>query len=330
MKSESLTAESFRDTIQAFQKSRILLTAFELKIFSYLDFSCMDAAHLAKRINTDERATERLLNAVTALGLLEKMNNVYSNTPFASQYLVESSPDYMMGLGHSANMWHSWTTLTEVVRTGKSVVEPAISKRGKEWLRSFIAAMHMRAKVYSDESVRDLDLTHVSRVLDVGGGSGDFAMAFIRKKKSITATVFDLHEVTLLTKEYIAKAGMEHQIDTYSGNYTVDKLPHGYDLVFLSAIVHSNSFEVNSELIKNCADALNPGGQIIIQDYIMNNERTAPAGGTIFAINMLVGTESGDTFTEEEVKKWFADAGLKFTNKLPAPMGNNLMIAVKD
>lgn len=325
----TFTAETLRETVMSFQKSRIILTAVELRIFSLLDMSCMTARQTASRLGADIRAIDRLMNALVVIGLLTKSNNLFSNSAFSSQYLVESSPDYMLGLGHSANMWHSWSNLTEVVRKGKSFTEKKIGKRGSDWLKAFIAAMHYRAKTSADEAVSNLNLNNVTKVLDVGGGSGDFAMAFVRKKKSIIATVFDLPEVIPLTKKYIAEAGMTNNIDTYEGDYTSDKLPGGYDLIFLSAVVHSNSPDINRRLIKKCANALNPKGQIVIQDFIMNDNRTLPAAGALFAINMLVGTEAGDTFTENEIKAWFKNACLKFVKILPAPMGNSQMIAEK-
>jgi hypothetical protein len=329
MDNNNFTPESFQETIRAFQKSRIILTGFELGIFSHLESTCMTSKQLAQKIEADERATERLLNSLVALGLLEKKNNVFSNSQFASEYLVEDKPKYIQGIGHSANLWHTWSTLTEVVKKGKTIIGRNTSERNDEWLKPFIGAMHYRGSLNSDATVHNLNLTNVKKVLDIGGGSAAYSMAFVRSKPSIKATVFDLPDVVFLTKEYIKNAGMQQQIDTVAGNYMTDDLPKGYDMVFLSAIVHSNSYDENMKLIKNCADALTDKGQVVLQDYIMNEDRTEPAGGAVFAINMLVGTLSGDTYTEKEVKEWFDNSGLKFEHKLPAPMGNSLMIARK-
>ncbi len=325
----NFTPESFQETIRGFQKSRIILTGFELEIFFHLELSCMTSNQMAQKIKADVRATDRLLNSLVAIGLVEKKNNVFSNSPFASEYLVEDKPKYIQGLGHSANLWHTWSTLTEAVRTGKTIIGRNTSERKNEWLKPFIGAMHYRGSLNSDATVHNLNLTNVTKVLDVGGGSSVYSMAFIRSKPSIKVTVFDLPDVVFLTKQYIENAGMQQQINTVAGDFNNDILPKGYDMVFLSAIVHANSFDENMNLIKKCADALNDNGRVVIQDYIMSEDRTEPAGGAVFAINMLVGTLSGDTYTEKEVRDWFDNAGLKFEHKLPAQTGNSLMIARK-
>ena len=101
-------------------------------------------------------------------------------------------------------------------------------------------------------------------------------------------------------------------------------------MILLSAIVHINSCEENKTLIKKCADALNSGGQIIIRDWVMNEDRTSPEGGAYFALNMLVGTKSGDTFTESEMKEWFANAGIKKIIRKETSFGSPLMIGIKE
>jgi hypothetical protein len=116
---------------------------------------------------------------------------------------------------------------------------------------------------------------------------------------------------------------------THSGDYTTDSLPIGFDLVFLSAIIHSNSLEVNQDLIKKCFVSLNKNGRIVIQDWIMNNDRTLPQSGAIFAINMLVGTESGDCFTEQEVTDMLKVAGFKNILRTEFESGLSQMIAQK-
>ena len=324
-----ITPESLQDIARSFQKSRIILTGFELGIFTKLEYACLTSSNLAKQINADERATERLLNALTALGLLEKKKNMFCNTIFASHYLVEGKPDYLAGLGHMVHLWQTWSSLTETVIAGKAVRGKDTSERKTEWLKPFIGAMHYRGNIYSDASIKNIDLTDVNKILDLGGGSAAFSMAFVRAKNSVKVTVFDLSDVITLTKEYIAEAGMEKNIDTLKGNYLKDDIGKGYDSIFLSAIVHSNSFEQNKILIKKCADALNVNGRIVIQDFVMNEDRTEPPAGAVFALNMLVGTEAGDTFTEKEIREWFDYAGLKFFTKLPARMGNQQMIAKK-
>jgi hypothetical protein len=154
-------------------------------------------------------------------------------------------------------------------------------------------------------------------------------MEFVTKKPEIEATVFDLPNVVPITMKFLEKEGFSGKIKTCSGDYTTDNLPKGFDLVFLSAIIHSNSFEINQNLIKKCFDSVNKNGKIIIQDWIMNNDRTYPTAGAVFAINMLVGTESGDCFTEQEVTEMLKVAGFKNFSRTEFDSGLSQMIAQK-
>ncbi|MBU0763456.1 MAG: methyltransferase domain-containing protein, partial [Bacteroidetes bacterium] len=152
---------------------------------------------------------------------------------------------------------------------------------------------------------------------------------FIRQKSGINATVFDLPNVVNLTEEYIRKEGFAGQITTAAGDYLKDPLPEGFDIVFLSAVIHSNSYTENEALISKCAGSLNPGGRVIVQDFVMEECRTKPAYGAIFAMNMLVATPSGDTYTEEEVKTWMKKAGLSDFMRIDQNFGTSQIIGRK-
>jgi SAM-dependent methyltransferase len=324
-----MNPNEIREVASSFQKSRILLSGFELDIFTNIDESGTAGNNLASALNLDQHACERLLNALVSLGFLTKQNNLFFNTPESYAFLSKKSPDYLGGLMHTNHLWNTWSNLTRVVRTGLSANPSEINARGEEWLFSFISAMHDRAMKQAPQQIARIDLTDVRSVLDVGGGSGAFSMEFISKKPGIEAAVFDLPNVVPITKRFIDKEGFTGKIKTYAGDYTKDDLPVGFDLIFLSAIIHSNSLETNGELVKKCFHALNKNGRIIIQDWIMNNDRTKPVAGAVFAINMLVGTEGGDCFTEEEVTEILAIAGFKNISRMEFESGSSQMTAHK-
>jgi len=327
--SDSLSPQVILETASGFQKSRILLTAYELDLFTVLESGDKFSSEVAHVLGTGERATDRLMNALCALGLLEKRAGRFSNTPSASQFLVRGKPDHLAGLMHSVHLWNTWSTLTEAVRRGRSVTADPIDSRGAVWLTAFIAAMHWRACQHAPRVVALLDLSGVSRVLDVGGGSGAYGMAFVRAKPEIRAVVFDLPNVVPLTQEYIRQGGLWERVKTVTGDYEVDMLGSGFDLVFLSAIVHSNSPAQNRDLIRKCVEALSPFGQLVIQDFIMDEDRTTPSFGALFALNMLVGTEAGDTYTESEVHQWMGEAGLCHLLRKDTPFGTSLLMGRK-
>ena len=331
MKKQEITSPALlMEMANAFRLSRIILTANELGIFDMLAHDANSSDWVAAQLQTHPRATDRLLNALVAVGLLHKHEDLFNNTDFSAKFLVKASPAYLGGLSLSNQTWKTWSTLTDVMYKGTSIVmESSINERTNEWRESFIAAMHTRAGQQAIEAASVLDLSATRKMLDVGGGSGAFSYAMIRQNPSITATIFDLPNIIPLTRKYIQSSGFEGQLDTNTGDYLVDDFGSGYDLVFMSAIIHINSPEENLLLIRKGTEALNVGGQFVILDHIMNDDRTEPSVGAVFALNMLVGTVHGDTYTENEISSWMRDAGLTDIVCKETPSGNQLMVGKK-
>lgn len=310
----------------SFQKSRIFLTAYELGIFTAVGRKSRSSHQVSDKLGTAKRHTDRLMNALCALGLLKKTGNRFRNTHLSLTYLVGDSPGFMKGIMHNVHMWDAWSALTETVRSGRPAARRSMNERGRGWLEPFIAAMHERAVQNASAVVGSLDLSGVSKVLDVGGGSGAYAMAFARARKRIAATVFDLPNVIGLTRKYIREEGLSDRVKLVAGDYNIDDLGGAYDLIFLSAIIHSNSFGQNRILIKKAAHALRSGGRIVIQDFIMDEGRMNPSFGAFFALNMLVATDSGDTYTESEVRAWLEEAGFTDIKRKDTEFGTALII----
>jgi len=308
MSAREITEETLREWIDGFRVSRVLLTAVELGVFRELRRGA-GAGELAARIGAKERSTGKLLDALTALGLLEKQASVYRPTLEAQKFLDPDSPDYMANLGHVSNLWRTWSRLTDVVRQGK----PVETDRGptEQATADFIGAMQYHASRRAAGVASLLDLEGVSRILDVGGGSGAFAVELVRcAGPEASGIVFDLPAVTSLTRKYLALAEMSDRIGTESGDYNRDPFPQGFDLVFMSSIVHINSPQQNAALIAKGAAALNPGGQLVVREFLMNEDRTGPLHAALFALNMLVNTPEGDAYTESEIRAWMNQAGL--------------------
>jgi SAM-dependent methyltransferase len=332
MEHEPITSlQQLREAVYGFRRSRIILTAFELGLFSKLADQALGSAQLAKIIGTDARATDRLLSALCAIGLIKKSKGQFANTRIARDLLVAGKPRFMAGLAHSASQWQSWHTLSAAVRHGGTVCsrkagpDPAEAKR----LTGFIAAMHERATPQAPAIVRLLDLANVKCCLDIGGGSGAYAMALVRANTNIHAVVFDLPAVVPLAEEYIRHGGLADRVKTVAGDFEADPLGGAFDLAFLSAILHGNSAAQNRALLRKAAEALNPRGQLVVQDFIMAEDRTTPAFGALFALNMLVGTEAGDTYTESQVRGWMEEAGLAEIVRRDTAFGASLMIGRK-
>ena len=324
-----MNPNTIREFASSFQKSRILLSGFELDIFTNIEESGITSNQISHNLNLDEHACERLMNALVSLGFLKKQNQLFFNTAESFAFLSKKSLDYLGGLMHSNHLWNTWSNLTKVVRTGVSAHPDEINLRGEDWLTPFINAMHDRAKKQAPQQLASIDLSGIKSILDIGGGSGSYSMEFASRKPGIEATVFDLPNVVPITKTFLEKEGFSDKVKTYAGDYTTDDLPGGFDMVFLSAIIHSNSLKVNRDLIKKCFGSLNRNGQIVIQDWIMNNDRTQPTSGAVFAINMLVGTESGDCYTEQEIIEMLRAAGFKDISRTEFETGLSRMVACK-
>ena len=189
------TSDSIRKIAYAFQASRTLLTAYELGVFSMLGEDGRSSQEVAQMLGTAWRSTDRLMNAVVVMGLLVKEKSTFRNTPASARFLVSTSPDYMGGLMHTVHLWDTWSTLTNAVKVGTSV-QSGISQKANHatWNEAFIAAMHYRAHKQASAVAEQMHLKDGSRVLDVGGGSGAFAVAFVRAGRGVKATIFDLPE----------------------------------------------------------------------------------------------------------------------------------------
>jgi precorrin-6B methylase 2 len=326
---EISTPEHIRETAYAFQESRVLLSAVELKIFTALDKHMMHSSEVAEKIKCDIRAADRLMNALCGMGLLKKVKDKFYNTDLAAKYLVEGKPDFMGGLYHTNHLWDTWSYLTESVEKGNAFKGEQNKEDKGNWVEAFIGAMHYRGVKQARIITAMLDLKDVKKMLDVGGGSAAFSMEFVRKNPAIQATVFDLPHVIPLTKNYVDEAGLLNNFSFLEGNYLSGNFGSGYDLVLLSAIVHINSYKQNEELINKCAVSLNKNGRVIISDFVMNEDRVIPQHGAMFSLNMLVGTENGDTYTETEMKKWMASAGLSNIERKNTSFGSDLIIGTK-
>jgi ubiquinone/menaquinone biosynthesis C-methylase UbiE len=289
----------------------------------------MSSEEVSKIINADSRATDRLMNALCGMGLLRKVKGKFYNTDLASKYLVEGKPDFMGGLFHTNHLWNTWSYLTASVKKGSSFAGEQNKEEKEDWVEAFIAAMHYRGVKQAKIISMMFDISNTKKMLDVGGGSAAFSMEFVKRNPSMKAVVLDLPHVIPLTKTYVENEGLTENFDFIEGNYLTTSFSNGYDLILLSAIVHINNFDQNKMLVKKCADALNNSGILIINDYVMNEERTEPYAGALFSLNMLSGTSSGDTFTEGEMKEWLNEAGFTKIERKKTSFASDLLIGIK-
>ena len=309
--------------INGFRERRTLLTAIELDVFSALGAGA-SSEEVAGRLATDRRATDFLLHALAAMGLLEKHDDRFANTPLTTRFFVAGSPDdARVALLHSVNLWQRWSLLTECVRHGHPASWP---DRNEEQTDAFIAAMHRGASLRAPSLVEKVGTVGVHRVIDVGGGSGAYAIAFAPAAPDLEAEVFDLASVVPIAEHHIAEAGLASRVKTRIGDLRRDAFGAGNDLVLLSSICHMLGPDENRDLFVRAHAALAPGGRLVVQDFLLNPDRTSPRQAALFALNMLVNTPSGGTYTEDEYRGWMNEAGFSSSELVPLPGPTNLVI----
>lgn len=296
----------------SFQQARIILSSAELKVFESLGSTPRSAKWLSDVINCDPRGLTFLLDALASFGILRKSRNLYSIEKNLSGALSPYGKNSILPiLRHSANMWKRWDNLTQIVKTGRSIVEAENGTRSKQELYDFIGAMHAIGQGLAGSVIKNCRIGKAETLLDIGGGSGVYTTAFLKRYPKLKAAIFDVPDVISIAKDQIAKAGLSKRVEFFAGDFQFDDLPRGFDVALLSAIIHQNSPEDNRMLYEKIYGALNKGGTLFIRDHVMSKDRTSPRLGAIFAINMLVATLGGGTYTFEEIKDGLFQAGFK-------------------
>jgi len=314
-----------------YQDAVILLTANHLGLFRALHGEPRTAADLARELDLDARGLELVLLALTAREVLHRDGaGAFALAPDAAPYLDPASEDSISTIfDHHYHLLHRWVRLDEVLRTGEPVPREG-DGRSPDELRAFICGMKDISRKSSDEVAgKVLELGESRRLLDLGGGPGTSAITFCKRWPRLEAVVFDLPEVTPIAREEIAAAGLEDRITTRDGDYHRDSLGDGYDAVYVSNIIHSLSPDETREILGKAAAALQPGGFLILKDFFLADSRTEPAFGARFAVNMLVGTTGGKSYTWTETGMILADLGLQPVRHVDVGAHSGVLVARK-
>jgi (2Fe-2S) ferredoxin/predicted O-methyltransferase YrrM len=312
--------------IRGYMPSRCLLTALELDIFTAVG-EAGNAEQIGTKIRANARAAGMLLNALVALGLLSKSGDDYKNTPESARFFVQGSKDnHRNGLLHTANIWRSWSTLTDAVRSGTRV--PSSRDDTPEWTRNFIAGMQRNAKDRAPLLVKALGTTGVRRILDLGGGSGVYSIAFASACPDVQCEILDIPEVVPLTAGYVSQAGVSAQVSLRTGDMLEDDFGSGYDIIMLNAICHMFSEEQNRDIFRRAHQALAPNGRLVVQDFILNSEKTGPQQAALFSLNMLVNTDAGASYSEFEYTHWMKAAGFTEVCRINLPGPGSLIVGL--
>ena len=293
-----------------------LHVSVKLGLYDILGDHEMGANELAAALECDERGLSLLLNAVTAMGLLTKSKDKFSNTEVSKAYLVKDSRHSIHSIiMHHHNLVTPWSKLDQAVKTGKPVRRRG--DRNEQELESFLMGMFNMGMAIAPRLSKEIELSSRRRLLDLGGGPGTYAIHFCLENADLKGTVFDLPTTRPYAEKTIASFGLSERIQFLPGSYLEDDIGGTYDVVWMSHIFHGEGPRGCQKIIEKALSVLEPGGLMLIHEFILHDSFDGPLFPALFSLNMLVNTEEGRAYAEGEYRAMLKRAGLKNIRRLP-------------
>jgi SAM-dependent methyltransferase len=313
-----------------FWKTCVLQTAVKLDVFTVIGDGKLTAGEIARKVVGAEKGVERLLNALVAMELLDKQNESYTNTSSGRELLAKNSPRYLGHIiMHHHHLLESWSMLDQAVKSGlPQRTRSSFSK--EEWRESFLMGMFNLAMGLAPQIVPVIDVSDRQHLLDLGGGPGTYAIHFCLNNQRLRASVYDLPTTRPFAERTIRRFKLADRINFIDGNYLEDPVEGRFDVAWLSHILHGEGPEDCRMIIQKAVDALEPGGMIIIHEFILNNSMDGPLFPALFSLNMLLGTESGQSYSEEQITDMLAAAGARDIRRIAiqSPNDSGIIIGV--
>lgn len=299
-----LDADSLQELLWSFAAHRTLTTAGRAGILRRLSAAPGTPAEVAADLDLDPLATGKVLRALTALGVLEASGERFIVQSGLAPRFAGGTNDLGPFLEHSHAMYERWGQNLESWLRG----EPwSTAPRGPDDVARFAAAMQAMASVVADQVVGALDLEGAKRLLDLGGSTGAYARKYLDACPGLRATVVDVEPVAALGREMSRGTEYEGRLDFLGGDYLTADLGAGYDLAQIANVLHQEPEDRARSLVRRAADALAPGGRLVVVDFAIDEAKTENAVGALFAINMR---SFGDTYSEPEIRSFMNAAGL--------------------
>lgn len=309
-------------------QSCALHAGVKLDVFTAIRKERLTAADIAEKIGGNPRGVAMLLNALTAMNLLVKTGCRYGNTPFGLSRLSKDSPDYLgYIIMHHHYLMESWARLDRAVQTGKPL-RTRSSFAGDRRRESFLMGMFNIAMKVAPRVVDAIDFTERRRLLDLGGGPGTYAIHFCLANPRLRATVYDLPETRPFAEKTIQRFGMTGRIDFQAGNYLKDRIGGTYDAVLLSHILHGEGPKDCGKIIGKAVSALAPGGLIIVHEFILDDGMDGPLHPALFSLNMLLGTPSGQSYSQSQIMDMLTKVRVKDMRRIPMETPNDSGIII--
>jgi len=284
---------------------------------------------VAEATGSDERALEMLASALTALDFLERDGNTLLLPEHSRTYLSQRSPDYIgYIIKHHVHLTPYWARLAEAIKSGHPVKGSTIHTEDQDERESFLMGMFNVAEHQAERIAAALDLSGRSRLLDLGGGPGTYAVYFCRANPQLKATIFDRPTSETFAMNVVRRFGLEDRIRFAGGDFLRDPLPGDCDVAWLSQVLHGENPDDAAKLVRRAGEALRPRGLLAIQEFVLHDDHSGPVHPALFGLNMLIGTEGGQAYTRHDIETMLRSAGAESVRRLDVelPMGCGILI----
>ncbi len=313
----------------------VLEAAVRHRIFDLLDGGPKTVSEIQKETGASERGLTAVMNALVGMNFLAKdKQGMFSLTPESSAFLVSTKPGFQGGfLRHgSQQLIPKWLHLNEIVGSGRPQTAVNQEGPGSDFFQQFVNDIFPMSYPAAQTLSRHLSADGAGapvRVLDLAAGSGVWGIALAQGSEQVSVTAVDWPEVIPITRKTVGRFGLGERYSFIAGDLLQVDFGTGYTVATLGHILHSEGRERSRELLKKTFQALAPGGTIAIAEFLVNADRTGPLNALFFAVNMLVNTESGDTYSFEEISSWLKAAGFIDPRTLEAPGPSPLILATR-
>jgi ubiquinone/menaquinone biosynthesis C-methylase UbiE len=322
-----------------FAPTSAVVSALDLRLFNRIAEGKNTQAALETATGASRRGLGMLLNAMIGLGFLTREGNGdaarYGLTPEADAFLVEGRPGYRGGFVQwsARRLAGDWSNLTECVRTGKPALAVDKPEEGVAlWdeLVDYLFQNNHAAAAHLGRELRRLHPNGTLRLLDIAAGSGVWGIAPAQNDPQVQVVAFDLPETLTHTRKWADRCGVADRFEFRAGDIRQSDLGNAeFDAAILGHICHSEGAEHSRQLFSKVARALKPGGTIAIADMLPDEDRSGPVFPLLFALNMLVHTTEGDTFTFAEYDRWLREAGFRDARLLEGPSASPIVLATR-
>ena len=336
--SESPTPDQIMQIGLGFWASKTLLSAVEMELFTELARNPASGEALRDRLGLHPRSSRDFLDALVALGFLERSDGVYRNTPSTDLFLDKRKPSYIGGILEMANhrLYRFWGGLTDALRTGQLQNEAKSGEMpffqtlyaDRARLKGFLAAMTGISHGANLAIAKQFPWHEHETFVDVGTAQGDLAVQIALANEHLTGVGFDLPEVAPVFEEYVEHNGVQERLRFAAGDFFADELPEA-DVLVMGHILHDWSLDEKRTLISKAHEALPEGGALIVYESIIDDDRSKNAFGLLMSLNMLIETEHGFDYTAADCMGWMTDAGFSTTRAEHLIGPDSMVIGVK-